>query len=62
MHSSRQAEYVIEYMAAAGLGLIVHWLEDDLSMPVEELIALLGAILFKGPLAAGLSVVRLPGG
>ena len=37
MHSSRQAEYVIEYMAAAGLGLIVHWLEDDLSMPVEEL-------------------------
>lgn len=62
VHDDRRTEYLIEYMAAAGLALIVHWLEDDLSMPVEELIALMGAILFKGPLAAGLSVARTPGG
>jgi AcrR family transcriptional regulator len=61
-HGDRRTEYVLEYMTAAGLGLIVHWLEDDLSMPVEELIALLGAILFSGPLTAGLGVVRRPGG
>ena len=62
VHDDRRTEYLIEYIAAAGLALIVHWLEDDLSMPVEELIALMGAILFKGPLAAGLSVARTPGG
>lgn len=61
-HGDKRTEYVIEYMAAAGLGLITHWLEDDLSMPVEELMALLGIILFSGPLAAGRSAIRPPRG
>lgn len=48
----RRAEYLLEYMTSAGLGLIVHWLEDDLAMPIGELADLLGTILFAGPLAA----------
>jgi AcrR family transcriptional regulator len=56
----KRTEYLIEYMASAGLGLIVHWLRDDMSMPVEELVALLGVILFNGPLAAGFDPGYLP--
>lgn len=61
-HDDKRTEYVMEYMVAAGLGLIAHWLEDDLSMPAEEMITLLAAILFSGPLAAGMGVAQLPRG
>lgn len=51
--ADERTEYVIEYMVSAGMGLIIYWLEDDMALPYETLLALLGTILFRGPLAAG---------
>jgi len=44
--------YLLEYMVSAGLGLIVFWLEDDMAMPPQEVVALLETVMFKGTLAA----------
>ncbi len=52
--ADERTEYVIEYMASAGMGLIVYWLEDEMALPYDELLELLGVILFKGPLVAGM--------
>lgn len=53
--ADERTEYVIEYMVSAGMGLIIYWLEDDMALPYETLLALLGTILVRGPLAAGLA-------
>lgn len=53
--ADERTEYLIEYMVSAGMGLIIYWLEDDMALPYETLLALLGTILVRGPLAAGLA-------
>lgn len=44
-----RAEYVMEYMTSAQVGLITFWLQNDMEMPVEELGELIKEISLHGP-------------
>ena len=44
-----RAEYVMEYMTSAQMGLIAFWLQNDMEMPVEELGELIKEISLHGP-------------
>lgn len=44
-----RAEYIMEYMASAQIGLISYWIQSDLEMPVEEMGELIKEVSLHGP-------------
>ncbi|MDF2725754.1 MAG: TetR family transcriptional regulator [Paenibacillus sp.] len=43
-------DYLIAYMSSANLGLLTHWLETGMQIPVEQIARMLTQIMYKGPL------------
>lgn len=43
-------EYIMEYVLSAQIGVISYWLQNDMSLPLTELAAMVEQILQKGPI------------
>lgn len=42
-------EYVLEYLASAQLGLITYWYQNNMELPIAELVALIKQVNYNGP-------------
>ncbi|KEO85102.1 TetR/AcrR family transcriptional regulator [Tumebacillus flagellatus] len=44
-------DYLIAFIASANIGLLTHWIQSGMDLPVEEVALILARILHRGPLA-----------